>query len=189
MLGAFLRILLITAIGFGAVLLTGPVGAQSGQGHGHGADGTGHNMMTMPGLRGEDATDEESRELAVMFRNFPLLSRTVENLPDGIRTVTYADHPELLDILVSHVTGMLTRVEEGRDPGIVIQSPTLDILFERRDTIDTEIESTEGGIIVTQTSTDPEVVAALQLHAVEVTAMVDQGMHAVHQMMMQRAGN
>lgn len=45
---------------------------------------------------------------------------------------------------------------------------------------------TEEGVIVIQTSDDPEVVAALHIHAAEVTAMVEQGMHAVHQMMMER---
>jgi len=163
--------------------------AQMTGGHMHGADGTGHNMHTMPGLRGEDATDAESGELAILFRNFPLITRQVTNLPNGIRTVTYSENEELMGILVSHVVGMIDRVETGRDPKVFIQSPTLDILFERHAAIVTEIENTDAGIIVTQTSDDPEVVQALQTHAAEVTAMADRGMQAVHEMMMQRAGN
>jgi len=156
-------------------------------GHMHGADGTGHDMMTMPGLRGLDATPEESAELAALFRNFSGLNRDVEILPDGIRTYTWSDHPALAAVLVSHVGGMLQRVEEGRDPQVFIQSPTLDILFQRGETINTEIEVTDVGVWVTQTSTDREVVAALQTHAGEVSDMAARGMQAVHEMMMQRA--
>lgn len=144
----------------------------------------GHDMANMPGLRGLDATDEESAELAVMFQNFATISRTVENLPDGIRTVTGASDPEVMDALVSHVAGMIARVEQGRDPQIFIQSPTLDVFFARGDTLDTVIDYTDAGIVVTQTSTDPLLVAALHAHAAEVTAMADRGMAAVHEMMM-----
>lgn len=161
----------------------------SAQTHEHGADGTGHDLITMPGLQGVDATPEESAELAVMFQNFPLISREVTNLPDGISTRTYSENAELMAILVSHVTGMLNRVEEGRDPQIIIQSPTLDILFERRDLIVTEITTNDDGIFVTQTSDDVEVVEALQVHAAEVTDMANRGMQAVHEAQMKRAGN
>lgn len=155
-------------------------------GHGHGRDGRGHDEVTMPGLRGLDASEQESAELAEMFRRFPEIDREVTHLPNGIRTRTYSSDEALMATVASHVTSMITRVEEGRDPKIFIQSPTLDILFERRDRITTEIETTDAGIIVTQTSDDPELVAALQIHAGEVSAMVDRGMAAVHEMMMNR---
>ncbi|NNE78873.1 MAG: hypothetical protein HKN18_01250 [Silicimonas sp.] len=157
--------------------------------HRHGADGTGHDVFTMPGLRGLNASEEESAELALMFRNFDTLSREVSNLPNGIRTVTSSSDEAVMDVLVSHVTGMIDRVENGDDPQIMIQSPTLDIFFLRGDEIETEIEVTDAGIVVLQTSDSPELVEALQIHAAEVSAMAEQGMHAVHQMMMQRAQN
>ncbi len=155
--------------------------------HMHGADGTGHDMRTMPGLRGLDASPEESAELAVMFRAFPAIGREVTNLPNGIRTYTWSDDPEIAAVVVSHVVGMLDRVETGRDPKVFIQSPTLDIFFARNTAIHTEVETTETGIWVTQTSDDPELVAALQTHAAEVSDMAARGMQAVHEMMMQRA--
>ena len=176
-----------------SISLAWPLGAlaQMGQ-HGmmhHGADGTGHDEVNMPGLRGLDATPRESAELAEMFRNFPAISREGVNLPNGIRTVTFSEDEELMAVIASHVVGMINRVEEGRDPQIFIQSPTLDIFFERRDRIETQIEMTDRGIEIVQTSDDPEVVAALHKHAGEVSAMADRGMAAVHEMMMERAGN
>ncbi len=157
--------------------------------HGHGADGTGHDEIHMPGLRGLNATPEESTELAVMFRSFQTLSREVVNLPNGIRTVTRSSDEAVMDALVSHVVGMIGRVERADDPQIMIQSPTLDIFFMRGSAIVTAIDVTDEGIVVIQTSDDPEMVTALQVHAAEVSDMADRGMQAVHEMMMQRAGN
>lgn len=183
----------MAALLLAAVLCAGGAALAQGQGHGmmhgHGADGTGHDEVTMPGLRGLDATPEESAELAIMFRHFDRLTREVELRPDGIRTVTSSDHPHVREALISHVVGMIGRVEEGRDPQIMIQSPTLDIFFARGDNIFTDFDLTDAGIVVVQTSDDPEVVAALHEHAGEVTRMVDRGMAAVHEMMMERAGN
>ena len=167
----------------------------AGHGHGqghmqhHGADGTGHDEVNMPGLRGVDASPEESAEMAVMFRNFDRITRSVTRLPDGIRTVTGSDDPEVMAAIASHVTGMIARVEEGRDPQVFIQSPTLDIFFERGDRISTQIDVTDQGIVVVQTTEDAELVKALHTHAGEVTAMADRGMQAVHEMMMRRSGN
>lgn len=143
----------------------------------------------MPGLRGVDASPEESAEMAVMFRNFDRITRSVTRLPDGIRTVTGSDDPEVMAAIASHVTGMIARVEEGRDPQVFIQSPTLDIFFERGDRISTQIDVTDQGIVVVQTTEDAELVKALHTHAGEVTAMADRGMQAVHEMMMRRSGN
>ena len=157
----------------------------SGGDHMHGADGTGHDEINMPGLRGANATPEESAELAVMFHNFETITRDVTNLPNGIHTVTRSLDEDVMDQLVSHVFGMIGRVEDNDDPEIIIQSRTLDIFFERGDEIETEIELTDEGIVVIQTSEDPELIAALQEHAAEVTELADRGMAAVHEKMMQ----
>ena len=49
--------------------------------------------------------------------------------------------------------------------------------------IDTEIELTDTGIKVIQTSANPEVVTLLQTHAAEVSDMSKRGMQAVHERM------
>lgn len=145
-----------------------------------------HDEVRMPGLRGLDASPQESREMMVMFHHFREMERHVEELPNGIRTVTTSSNPMVVDVLVSHVVGMIARVEEGRDPQVRIQSPTLDIFFKRGDAIETDIKVSDLGVTVVQTSNDPEMVEALHVHAGEVTAMVDRGMHAVHEMMKAR---
>ncbi len=143
----------------------------------------------MPGLRGENASAEESADLAVMFRNFTTLRREVENLPNGIRTRTFSTDPAVMEALTSHVIGMIDRVETGDDPKVFIQSPTLDIFFARHESITTDIDIQGDAIVVTQTSDDPEVIEALHVHAGEVSAMAARGMAAVHEMMMARQRN
>jgi hypothetical protein len=73
------------------------------------------------------------------------------------------------------------------DPEIFIQSPTLDILFANGAEMQAQIDVTDEGIVVIRTSTDPDVVAALHIHAAEVSDMADRGMQAVHDAMAQRA--
>ncbi len=160
-------------------------GHHGSMGHHHGADGTGHDEVNMPGLRGENVTEGETADLSIMFRNFTSIDRTVTNLPNGIRSVTHSEDPEVMETLVRHVIDMIARVEAGDDPKVFIQSPTLDIFFDRYDALLTEVEVTDEGIVVTQTSEDPELVAALHTHAAEVSDMAERGMQAVHERMMQ----
>ena len=155
----------------------------------HSTNGMGHDIKNMPGLRGANASQAESDELAVMFENFDTISREVTNLPNGIRTVTRSSDEAVMAVLVSHIIGMIDRVERGDDPQIFIQSPTLDILFANGADMHSQINVADEGIVVVRTSTDPEVVAALHIHAAEVSDMVDHGMQAVHEAMAQRAGN
>ena len=84
---------------------------------------------------------------------------------------------------MSHVVAMVARLEEKRDPKIIIQSPTLDKLFAQSEAIKTQITMTELGIVVSQTSSNPDVVNALQTHAGEVSDMAERGMEAVHERM------
>ena len=62
-----------------------------------------------------------------------------------------------------------------------IYSPTLDALFDVYDEINTEVEMTELGVKVIQTSSNPKVVRLLQTHAAEVSNMANRGMEAVHE--------
>jgi hypothetical protein len=156
-----------------------------GGGHRHGAGHT-HDEANMPGLRGENATAEESAEIAVLFRGFETITREVENLSNGIRTITRSSDPAVREALISHSIGMIDRVDQLDDPKIIIQSPTLDIFFLRGAAITSSIDITDDGLVVVQTSDDAEVIAALHTHAAEVTAMVERGMDAVHDMMMER---
>jgi hypothetical protein len=142
-----------------------------------------HDEINMPGLQGEDITEQEIDDLKKIFRSHEGIVRSVEKLPNGIITITEAQDVELRDAIVSHVSMMVTRLQEGKNPAVIIQSPTLDALFGVYEEIDTEIEKTGTGVKVTQTSSNTAVVNLLQKHAVEVTDMTERGMTAVHERM------
>ena len=110
------------------------------------------------------------------------------NLPDGIRTVTESDDARIAQLIKDHVASMGQRVDTGNDPGLPIESPALHSIFKNYDKIQTKVETTDKGVVIVQTSTDPETVAALQQHASEVTDFVKDGMIAMRTAMMKNMG-
>jgi hypothetical protein len=160
------------------------MGRQSNSGMGPGMMG-----MGMMGMGGHDAaTRAQVGDIHALLANHDRIKRTVTNLPDGIRTVTESDDPQIAAMIKKHVAEMGQRVRAGDDPGLPIESPALRAIFRNKDKIQTSYESTATGIIVTQTSTDPSTVALLQEHAAEVTDLVKGGMAALHTAMMRNHG-
>lgn len=119
-----------------------------------------------------------------LVMNHTQIRRTVINLPDGIKTVTESDDPQLAQSIKAHVASMSQRLKDGREFNIF--SRTLPVLFENRDKITSVVELTEKGSVVTRTSTDAKVVAALQGHAAEVTELAQEGPVAMMRGMMSR---
>ena len=152
--------------------------------HKHGHGHSEHDEVNMPGLQGIDTTETEVDDLKKIFQNHKEIKRTVTNIENGIKTETYSENLEIRAAIVSHVTAMITRIQEGRNPKVLIQSPTLDKLFNNYDKIETSIELTDTGIAVIQTSEDPKVIKLLQTHASEINDMVEKGMQAIHERMM-----
>ena len=116
------------------------------------------------------------------------ITRTVTNLPDGIRTLTESTDPELAQRIKEHVAAMDQRVTTGHDPNLPPESPALHAIFANHDKITTTIQTTATGVVVVQTSSDPETVAVLQQHASEVSDLVNGGMTAMHAAMMKNRG-
>jgi hypothetical protein len=152
---------------------------------GRGMRGAGRGMM---GMGHGSATLDERADIHELLFNHERITRTVTNLPDGIRTVTESDDPEIASAIKKHVAQMLERVKEGRDPGLPIESAALRSLFPAGDKIKTTYQPTGKGSVVIQTSTDPMVVKALQDHAAEVTDLAARGMVAAHEAMMKNGG-
>ena len=88
-----------------------------------------------PGMRGGNATMDERSDIHDLFSNHGQIKRTVTNLPDGIRTVTESDDPKVAETIKKHVADMGKRVEEGRDPGLPMESPGIegDLAEQRQD--------------------------------------------------------
>jgi hypothetical protein len=127
-------------------------------------------------------------EIHDLFANHDKMTRTVMNLPNGVRTVTESSDPRVAQLLKDHVASSRQRVESGVDPGLPIESDALRAIYANYKKIQTTVETTTTGVIVVQTSADPATVTALQQHASEVTTFIDEGMEAMHKAMMRKHG-
>jgi hypothetical protein len=160
-------------------------GPMAGMGHGPGMNS--HAPMAGPTamLTTQDAGSAADMALVhELLRDNTKIRRTVVRLTDGVRTVTESDDPKVAQAIKAHVASMSQRLNDGREFNIF--SKTLPVLFDKRDRIRSRVEVTEKGSVVTRTSTDADVVAALQGHAGEVTELVQDGMAAMHRGMMSR---
>jgi hypothetical protein len=135
----------------------------------------------MMGMGHGSATPTEHSDIRDLFLNHDRIKRSVINLPDGIRTLTESDDPQLAKVIKDHVATMGSRVEEGRDPGLPIETDALHSIFRDKDKIKSTYEVTEKGMAVVQTSTDPKVVRELQEHAAQVSDLAARGMAAAHE--------
>lgn len=152
----------------------------------------GPGMMGMgPGMMGmahDSATQSQLQVIHTLLVNNDRITRTVTNLPNGIRTVTESSDPALAAQIKTHVADMGKRVDAGDDPGLPIESEALHAIFHDKDKIHTRYETTATGVVVEQTSDDAQTVAALQTHAAEVTDLVKGGMAALQTAMMKNHG-
>src|SRR5579863_9477630 len=187
-------------IGLGAAALalgivTYAFHAQSEEARGFGPPFMHRGMMGRslmgPGMMGpahDSTTMAELRVIHTLFVDHDRIKRTVTNLPDGIRTVTESDDPQIAQLLQTHVADMMKRVDAGDDPGLPIESDALHAIFRDKDKVHTSVETTAKGAVVVQTSDDPKTVAALQEHAAQVTDFAEKGMAAIHTAMMKNLG-
>lgn len=169
----------------------GPMGMMHGMGGPMGAGMMMHGMQ--PGMDGSSASmrgpmagrmqdadaafGDDMQLVHAMIFNHEKIKRTVTNLSDGIRTITESEDPQVAQAIKAHVASMERRLGDGKEFNLF--SPTIPVLFANRDKIKTVVATTDKGSTVTQTSSDPEVVAALQAHAVEVSELARDGMVAM----------
>ncbi|HET9275235.1 MAG TPA: hypothetical protein VFN96_04125 [Gemmatimonadales bacterium] len=172
--GLILAILGSSAIAAASVA-QGPPGGMMGMGRGMHA-------------QHDSATRAQMQVIHELVMSHEKITRTVTNLPNGIRTVTESDDPRIADLIREHVLAMDERVKAGSDPGMPMESPALKALFAVRDRIHTAIEVSSKGIVMKQTSTDPATVALLQEHAAEVSDLAARGHEAMHEAMMKHGG-
>jgi len=138
------------------------------------------------GMQHDDAFAADMHLVRDMLFSHDRIKRTVTNLPNGIKTVTESDDPQVAQAIQTHVASMVQRLGDGKEFNLF--SKTIPVLFENRDKISTTVEITANGAVVTQTSSDAQVVTALQVHATEVDELVRDGMAAMMRGMMARTG-
>jgi hypothetical protein len=165
-----------------SLLAQGPQGPSAGAMHhgcGHGAHGAGHGCAhhaTTAGVADDHAADMEV--FHYLLDQGPKIRRTVTRRPDGVETLTESDDPEVAEKIRVHVASMYDRVEEGRP--IHQRDPLFRAVFAHANKIVFKTEPTGKGVRVTQTSTDPKVVALIQAHADVVSKFIANGRSEAH---------
>ncbi|HXM19116.1 MAG TPA: hypothetical protein VN934_09985 [Candidatus Tumulicola sp.] len=117
-----------------------------------------------------------------MFDHHTELRRKVEHLPNGIRTTTESDNLHLVKLLHEHVPSMYKHVNDGQE--VRCMSDSLPIMFRNAKKYQRHLALTPKGVSVTETSSDPVVLAAILRHANEVSGFVRDGMPAMMRGMM-----
>lgn len=101
------------------------------------------------------------------------IRRSVEELPDGIRSTTESDDPAVAAHIRDHVFAMKARVETGRR--LRQWDPIYVAIFDAADAIVITVEPTARGAIVTETSADASIAALIKSHAKVVSGFVSHG--------------
>ena len=108
-----------------------------------------------------------------LLDNHASIERVVEEIPGGVRTVTTTADPDLVPTLLLHVTQMKELIEDGGR--IRAWDPLFAEIFDNADKIEMNIETVEGGVAVTETSSDEGVAELIRAHAVKVNEFVARG--------------
>jgi hypothetical protein len=118
---------------------------------------------------------EDMRVIHDLLVGHERVRRRVEDVDDGIRAWTTSEDPEIADRIRTHVSQMKARVEEG-DP-IRHMDPVFREIFEHHTAIEMEVDETPGGVLVLETSADPQVELLIRQHAHRaVSEFVAEGM-------------
>ena len=179
----------IAIIAAAALFTTGGALAQMAPGHHHNHGSQGHEAMMRQGMGGgrgpvamlttRDANSAADMGVAMnLIHENTKIRRSVTRLPDGIKTLTESDDPQIAQEIKAHVARMSSRLQEGKEFNVF--STTLPVIFDNAKNIQSTLEFTTKGVIATRRSADPKVVAALQAHADEVTELVKEGPVAFH---------
>ena len=139
------------------------------------------SLAAQGGMRhGDSTTAAVMQGVHQLLTNHEKLRRTVDNLPNGIRTVTESDDPAMVAQIQQHVAMTGTFVAAGHDPNLPMATAALRGVLRNGTKVVRRVEPTAKGVVVVETSDDPATVALLQQHAAEITDQVKRGMAAVH---------
>ncbi|MFZ1179527.1 MAG: hypothetical protein WAO15_25380 [Mycobacterium sp.] len=116
----------------------------------------------------------DMRRYAEMFHRHSEITRTVDEMPGGVRTTTQSSSPDLVTQLQAHVSSMYARLDQGAE--VMCMSDSLPTLFRHANGYRRQVTFTPTGVIAEETSDDPALTEVIRAHAREVTGFVRDGM-------------
>ncbi|MES2406710.1 MAG: hypothetical protein V4528_05230 [Pseudomonadota bacterium] len=134
-------------------------------------------MMSPENMRGPMRTG------MALFERHKLIHRTVSELPNGVHDVTTSTDPTTVALIQKHVIEMYERLDQNR-PFPYPMSNSVPQMFANPTGYQRKFEMLPDGIAVTETSSDPEMVAVIRAHAEELNRFAKEGMPAMMHGMM-----
>lgn len=132
------------------------------------------------GRKGEGNHGVMGTAMTLVHEHRDAIEREVEDIPNGVVTTTWsALDPDAARTLERHVVEMKAALEKGET--VRGWDPLFAEIFQHYDEIDMLVETIEGGVRVTETSDNPEVVKLIQAHARKVNDFLARGPAAVHE--------
>lgn len=133
-------------------------GTGPGMGHGHAGDS-------------QHAKDHQDFFYLIEHRDD--IRRTVKNIPNGVETLTESDVEDVASMIQTHVEAMYDRMEHANP--IRMRDPIFREVFANAKKIKLEIEHTDHGVRVKETSKDAYAVKLVQEHAKVVSLWIKNG--------------
>ena len=134
-------------------------------------------MMSPENMRGPMRTG------MALFERHKLIHRTVTELPNGVHDVTTSTDPTTAALIQKHVVEMYERLDQNR-PFPYPMSNSVPEMFANPTAYQRKLEILPHGIAVTETSSDPQMVAVIRAHAEELNRFAKEGMPAMMREMM-----
>lgn len=123
---------------------------------------------------------EDMMAIRKLLMQHEKINRRVENLDNGVKTWTTSEDPEIAAAIQKHVRQMHERIKEKKP--IRQMDPLFREIFDNAEKIEMQIEYIENGVLVVETSEDPQVVKLIQQHANRaVSEFVERGMQRAMQ--------
>jgi hypothetical protein len=135
--------------------------------------------MHMNGVRMNDR-QADMAAIHSLFADREKIERSVVELPNGVETTTESTDPGVAARIAGHVYAMKDRMEKKQP--IRMWDPLFAELFANAEKIRMEITKTANGVVVRETSDDPDVVKPIQAHAEAVSRFLELGMKGMHEL-------
>lgn len=101
------------------------------------------------------------------------IRREMKPLANGVEATTESDDPAIAALIKNHAFAMQRRMRDGSR--VRQWDPVFVKLFDYHTEVKLDVQATEKGVSIIETSDNPEVVRVLHSHAAGVTEMVKRG--------------
>ncbi|WP_286737659.1 hypothetical protein [Thiomonas sp. SCN 64-16] len=118
-----------------------------------------------------------------LFERHELIRREVKELPNGVHDVTTSADPATAALIQEHVVDMYARLAQDR-PFPYPMSNSVPQMFANPTKYQRKLDILPDGVAVTETSSDPEMVAVIKAHSRELDRFAKEGMPAMMRGMM-----